>query len=148
MKDEGIGVYAIDELEKMKLPSDVTLLDAGTDIFKIMACEKEVSTLIILDAIQKKSTPGTIHRIAIDDIDTEPSHSHLHQIPLLEALRLMKYSCLAFKNSNMILIGIEPEKIEFGIGLTPVILDRMNKLIESVQAEIKNARSFVSEKYN
>ena len=80
MMDEGIGIYAIRELERLNLSSTVTILDAGTDIFKIMSCEKDFDTVIIVDAVQKKDIPGTIHRMSLDEIATEPTQNNLHQI--------------------------------------------------------------------
>lgn len=148
MMDEGIGVYAIREFEKLNLPSNVTIMDAGTDVFKIMLCEKDFDTVIIIDAVQKKDIPGTIHRMSLDEIEIEPTQNNLHQISFVEALRLMKLSSSNIQNAKVILYGIEPEIISFGVGLSPQVLRSMNLLIDIILNEIENARSVVSEKYN
>ena len=147
MMDEGIGIYAIRELERLNLSSTVTILDAGTDIFKIMSCEKDFDTVIIVDAVQKKDIPGTIHRMSLDEIATEPTQNNLHQISFVEALRLMKLSSSNIQNAKIILYGIEPETITFGVGLSPLVLRSMNLLIDIILKEIENARSIISEEH-
>jgi hydrogenase maturation protease len=142
MMDEGIGVYAIRELEKLNLPSTVTILDAGTDVFKIMSCEQN------FDAVQKKDIPGTIHRMSLDEIETEPTQNNLHQISFVEALGLMKLSSSNIKNAKVILYGIEPETITFGVGLSPMVQRSLNLLIDIILNEIENARSIISEEHN
>jgi hydrogenase maturation protease len=147
MMDEGIGVYAIRELEKLNLPSSVTIFDAGTDVFKIMSCESTYDTVIIVDAVQKKDIPGTIHRMLLDEIETEPTQNNLHQISFVEALRLMKLSSSNIQNAKVILYGIEPEIISFGVGLSPEVERSLDLLIDIILKEIENARSIVSEEY-
>jgi hydrogenase maturation protease len=148
MMDEGIGVYAIRELEKLNLPSTVTILDAGTDVFKIMSCEQNFDMVIIVDAVQKKDIPGTIHRMSLDEIETEPTQNNLHQISFVEALGLMKLSSSNIKNAKVILYGIEPETITFGVGLSPMVQRSLNLLIDIILNEIENARSIISEEHN
>lgn len=148
MMDEGIGIYAIRELEKLNLPSNISFLEAGTDVFKIMSCEDVFDTVIIVDAVQKKDIPGTIHRMLLDEIETEPTQNNLHQISFVEALRLMKLSSGNIQNAKVILYGIEPETITFGVGLSPRIQRSMHLLIDIILNEIENARSVVSQKYN
>jgi len=147
MMDEGLGVYTLRELEKKSLPGDVTLFDAGTDVFKMMSCDKEFHTVIIVDAIRKEAVPGTIHQLLLDEIQIVPPQNHLHQISFIEAIKLMKYSCNNIRNATVILMGIEPKKIEFGIGLSVEVLKSMVTLVELIQKEIYNARSIFSEKY-
>jgi hydrogenase maturation protease len=147
MMDEGIGIYAIRELEKLNLPLNVTIFDAGTDVFKIMSCENDFDTVIIIDAVQKKDVPGTIHRMELDEIETEPTQNNLHQISFVEALRLMKLSISNIRTAKVILYGIEPEIISFGVGLSPQVQRSMNLLIDIILNEIENARSVISEEH-
>jgi hydrogenase maturation protease len=148
MMDEGIGMYALRELEKKRLPEDVTLTDAGTDIFKIISLDNKYHTVIIIDAIRRNETPGSIYKFSIDEINVDDGEKNVHRISIVEALRLIKFSIENYKNCNMILMGIEPEKIEFGLSLTETVQTKIDTLTELVLKEIENARSVVSKKYN
>ncbi len=144
MMDEGIGVYALRELEKKQLPENVTLTDAGTDIFKIMSLDNEYHTVIIIDAIRRNEAPGSIYKFSIDEIKVDADDKNAHRISIVEALKLIKFSVGNYKNCQMILMGIEPEKIEFGVGLTETVQAKIDTLTELVLKEIENARSVVS----
>ena len=60
LQDEGIGVWAIRELEKQEWPDHVSLLDGGTGGFHILSLVQEYQTIILIDATLDKDPPGTV----------------------------------------------------------------------------------------
>jgi hydrogenase maturation protease len=62
MGDEGIGVYAVRELEKHALPSDVECLDGGTGGFTLLEPLEGADRIVIIDAASDGNPIGTITR--------------------------------------------------------------------------------------
>jgi Ni,Fe-hydrogenase maturation factor len=48
------------------------LLDAGTDIFRIMSSDANYGTIIVVDAINRNTTPGTVFCfLVVEDLNVE-----------------------------------------------------------------------------
>lgn len=62
MGDEGIGVYAVRELEKHALPADVECLDGGTGGFTLLEPLEGADRIVIIDAASDGNPIGTITR--------------------------------------------------------------------------------------
>lgn len=149
LSDEGIGVRVIQELEKYPTAEDIELLDAGTDIFTIMSSDTSYRTIIVVDAIRGNKTPGTVFCYpVVEDLNVETDNNSIHQIQIVEALKLIKRTIEKFHNTNIKLIGVEPAQIEYGVGLSTTIEQKVETLVELVKKEIKNARSIARPKYN
>ena len=63
LQDEGIGVHAVQEMEKMEWPGHIHLLDGGTGGFHILSLLQEYSNIIMIDASLDKNPIGTINPI-------------------------------------------------------------------------------------
>jgi len=136
-KDEGIGVHAVEELEKYNLGENCELIDGGTAPLDCLPEPFKTNKLIIIDAVYGHKAPGTIYRFTPDDIAPE-LHSHalsLHQVGVLELLEIAKKTGpLAY---DVVIIGIEPKEIELGIELTQCLRDKMPKIVDVILKEIQ-----------
>jgi len=63
MGDEGIGVCAINYLEKHTFSSNVRLLDGGTGGFHLLEYLQEYKKIIMIDATMNGDKPGTLNVI-------------------------------------------------------------------------------------
>lgn len=87
MCDDGVGVYAIKELEKDP-PEDVVLVDVGTAIFHCQHLLEEADEIIAIDAVCAGDKAGTIY--SFDGIDAELNHQPtLHDIGLRAMMELI-----------------------------------------------------------
>ena len=62
MGDEGIGVYAVRELEKLPLPPGVECLDGGTGAFTLLEPLESAGRIILIDAANDDNPIGTVTR--------------------------------------------------------------------------------------
>jgi hydrogenase maturation protease len=62
MGDEGIGVYAVRELEGKELPPGVECLDGGTGGFTLLEPLQNADRIIIIDAASDGNPVGTVTR--------------------------------------------------------------------------------------
>lgn len=137
LKDEGIGVHVVRELEKKNLPGNVEVMDAGTAVIDMMPYFENVKKLIVIDAVRAGREPGTIYRFAPEDI-YENNKMSLHQMGLLEALTMSRE--IGKCPGDAIVIGVEPEIIEPGLGLSEKLSCKVPDIVNTVIKEIKGGQ--------
>ncbi len=137
LKDEGIGVCVAKEMEKLKLPDNVRVLDGGTLGIDLLNLIEDADKLIIIDAVKTGAEPGAIFRFRPEDIETitKAPKTSLHQIDLYETLKIAK---LMEKYPETIVIGIQPKTMEWGMELTPELSEKIPEIIKCVLEELKS----------
>ncbi len=137
LKDEGVGVRVVEELKKkFTFPSNVRLVDGGTQGLWLLPTLQEADRLVVIDAVLGKCEPGSIYRLEKDDL---PKGLRLkqsaHDSDLIEALNLC--ALLDQAPQTVVVIGIEPEDISaYGLQLTPTIESRVPALVDQVLVEL------------
>ena len=137
LKDEGVGVWIAEEIAKRSLPENVEVIDGGTASLDILISMKDVEKLIIIDALKGGEKPGTVYRLHPEDLPTtSDSYVSLHQMNILEGLSI------AYKTGNApqetVIIGVEPEEMDWGLGVTSDIKRKFPEIIDIVLKEVKN----------
>lgn len=133
LQDEGIGIHLIQALKEVSLPQadQVELIDGGT---ALPSLPRNLDKLIIIDAAQGGEKPGTIYRFGPEDIDSgDAPIVSPHQISLGESLRLMELE--NEKPNKVIIFGVEPKTIDWGLELSPELKEKMPQLIGLVLQE-------------
>jgi len=138
LSDEGIGVHVANELFKRELPENVSVVEGGTDGFRLLNVITEADRLVVIDAVRGGAEPGSIYRFDIDDVKRCPSgfKTSVHQIGILEVIDL---SGLIGKTPHTTIIGIEPKSLEMSMELSPEIRDKMPRIIEIVLEEVSRS---------
>jgi hydrogenase maturation protease len=132
-RDEGIGVHIIQEMRKMDLPSHIELLDIGTSTMDLISYLKEVKKLIIIDAMRAGGRPGTIYKCKPEDLlPKDEGPISLHEIGLLETLNMTKKMGMEIET---VIVGVEPEIMDWGTELTEAVKNKIPMIIEAVLKE-------------
>ena len=141
LSDEGIGVHVANELFKRVLPENVSVVEGGTDGFRLLNVITEADRLILIDAVRGGSEPGSIYRFDIDDVKRCPSgfKTSVHQIGILEVIDL---SGLIGQTPHTTIVGIEPKSLEMSMELSPEIRDKMPRIIEIVLEEVSRSLKY------
>lgn len=136
LSDEGVGVHVVNELMKLDLPPEVSVVEGGTDGFRLLNVITEADCLIVIDALKGGAEPGSIYRFDIGEVQNCPSgfKTSVHQIGILEVIDL---SGLIGKTPHTTVIGIEPKSLEMGMELTPEIKSKIPRIIELIFEELK-----------
>jgi hydrogenase maturation protease len=135
LKDEGIGVHVIHALQHNPIPEGVEIVDGGTspDIIHLI---EDAHKLIVVDAARGGGEPGTIYRLALDDITTQGELTlSTHDISLFYSLRLME--SLGNSPKETVIIGVEPKEIDLGLELSPQLEQKVPSVIKVVLEEIE-----------
>ncbi|MBN1412269.1 MAG: HyaD/HybD family hydrogenase maturation endopeptidase [Spirochaetales bacterium] len=135
LQDEGIGIHVIKELRKIILPEYVELLDGGVGGFGLMAWMDGREKIIFIDAIEAKEQPGTLYRLPFSYGDRFFANQHsLHEQTLRGLVSMVEV--LGQSLPEIVLIGVEPARIGWGMSLSPVIAEKIPLLISLVKKEI------------
>jgi hydrogenase maturation protease len=137
LSDEGVGVHVANELMKMELPPEVTVVEGGTDGFGLLNIITEADRLIVIDAVKGGGAPGSIYRFDINEVQSCPSgfKTSVHQIGILEVISL---SGLIGKTPHTTVVGVEPKSLEMSMELSPEIKSKIPRIIELIFAELRN----------
>ena len=136
MSDEGIGIHVIETLERRgDLPAGVALIDLGTGGMRLLHQIEGRRKLIFVDCVQMGQQAGVLQRFRPDEVRSKKEHarSSLHEGDLLETLALAKD--LGSLPEDVVIFGIEPERIEPGLELSPVLAASLEEYAEQVFRE-------------
>lgn len=141
MGDEGIGVHIVEKLKSIELPSDVVVLDGGTHFWGDEPALDGAEKLIIVDAVLGGGAPGTIYRFSIDELEDEADDVKLscHDMGLIEKLRVTQLA--GATPEQIVIIGVEPAKVEWNTGLSKEVEEKVPEVIDAVMAEITSLRT-------
>jgi len=136
LKDEGVGVRVIEHLKEYNLPKEVELIDGGTATASLFPIFAETDYLIVIDAVKGKMSPGTIYRLGLNDLmPTKKASISLHDLGLLEALDMAKK--IGKFPKSVVIFGIEPKEINWGMELSPDINRKLPQIARLVVKEIE-----------
>jgi len=137
LKDEGVGVWIVEEITKRNLPENIEVIDGGTASLDILTSLNKINKLIIIDALKGNEKPGTVYRLHPEDLPAiSDSCMSVHQVNIIEGLKI------AQKTGNTpqetVIIGVEPEVINWGLGVTAGINKKFPEIIDIVIKEVNN----------
>ncbi|RMG67537.1 MAG: hydrogenase maturation protease [Nitrospirae bacterium] len=144
MSDDGVGVFTIEELaRRYDLPENVELIDGGTKGIELLPYLEGSSKLLFIDAVNFGKEPGYIgeiekHKVA-EYFQTKLS---VHQIALPDMLGAGMF--LGSLPEEIYLIGIQPESVEIGYGLSPTIRERLDSFIDKIVEKLRSWGVYVS----
>ncbi len=136
MSDDGVGVRVVQRLAaEFRFPPAVTVLDGGTLGLDLLPRLEGVERLLVVDAVETGGAPGTLVRMTGDEIpvvlETKLSP---HQMGLKDLLAVA--SLQGFAPQEMVLWGVQPERLGLGMELSPVVAGRVDCLVDEVLKEL------------
>lgn len=136
LTDEAAGVRTVEALEKaFKIPDDVLLIDGGTSGMEMIEDLSNLDLLIVLDVVKTGAAPGTLVKIAGDEIPIFfRSKLSPHQIALPDVLASLEL--LDAIPKEIIVLGVEPISLELGMEMTPVIAAQIPGLMRMAADEL------------
>lgn len=136
LSDEGVGVRVIERLsQQYRFAENVQLIDGGVLGVRLMGVIGGTDELIVVDAVKNKKPPGTLYRLADEEVPRRVlAKQSMHQMDLPEVLAM----CSAIdKNPRTVVIGVEPEDITtMAVELTPTIAAKVDDLVAMVLVEL------------
>jgi len=133
LSDEGVGVHVIRGLQELGLPGGVEVVDGGTAGFELLPFLKEAERVIVVDAARGGGKPGSVYRLKPGELSEATPGLSLHQLSLREVLQAAEL--LGIK-PEVVIIGVEPERIAPGMDLSPAVEAALPRAIDAVLKEL------------
>ncbi len=141
LTDEGVGVHVLDRLGATDLPEAVELLDGGTLSFTLAGPIEDAEALVVVDAANLKSSPGTLKVFEGQDMDAflmGNRKSSVHEVGLTD---LRAIAILAGHwPERRALVAIQPEAVDWGEAPTPAVAAAIAPAVEAVLGLIRRWR--------
>lgn len=139
MSDEGIGIHAIRALEEGRDDQDVTWIDGGADVRAALFEARDCDHLIIVDAMEGNALPGTLYRCDIEELEPMSAGLSLHDTSLSQIVAFE--GSLGNDFSSVTMVGMEPDRLDFGIGLSEMCSKNLSRLVRAVCEEIDQLKN-------
>jgi hydrogenase maturation protease len=135
LSDDGVGVHTIRRLQEVaQLPEEVQVLDGGTMGLDLLYYLEGVSHLLIVDAVETGGPPGTLTRIAGEQVPAYLSLKMSPHVGLPDMLFAAKLRDLY--PEEVVVWGVQPETIEVGLDLSPSVAAQVDVLVEKILEEL------------
>lgn len=143
LSDEGVGVHVTRQLQSLLPESeDIEILDGGTLSFTLASPIGDADALIVVDAAQLKSAPGTLEVFEGETMDAflrGNRKSSVHEVGLID---LMSIALLTGSwPERRALVAIQPENMEWGEHPTPRVAAAMPAACQRIQSLIGRWRN-------
>lgn len=133
LKDDGIGVRVIRELEERGSLPGTTLVDGGTSAMDMLGLFLTHDRVIVVDGLRGGHPAGTLYRLTPEELGSCGTwRCSLHDLQILDVTRI---AAMLGKTPEVTIIGIEPKSIEESLDLSPELEASLAKLAELVEAE-------------
>ncbi len=143
--DDAIGLWIADRLRgHPRLPADVEVRLAGSDLLRAQDAMRDRERVILVDAILADGSPGTLDtppgagqpgtvlRLDLDDLVDHGAS--VHQLPPTAALELLRATDPALREVKVELVGVVIDRVEVGERLSPALGARLEEITERVLA--------------
>ena len=133
-RDEGFGIHAVQVLQSCIDPEyPVECVDGGVLGMNLLPLIEECSHLLVLDAIDAGQAPGSVLELKQDQIPLfAGARLSEHQLGFQEVLGIA-----LFRGSfppHLHLVGVQPQDLSFGIGLSPLVANSLPEVIKRAEA--------------
>jgi hydrogenase maturation protease len=134
--DDGLGPVALARIERdYRIPPEVRLIDGGTLGLTLLSELVQAVHVILVDAVATGEPPGTLVRLDGDAVrDAVRDRLSVHQVgvaDLLDAARLI--GCYP---DSVVLLGLAPGSIGFGVERTDAVEKALGTLVSAVAQEV------------
>jgi hydrogenase maturation protease len=131
MGDEGFGVHVARQLHEVKLPDNVRIEEGGVGGFNLLGLLEGIKRLIVVDIMMTDRPSGELLFFKPGPDFTEPGKKIIsfHQVGVLELVQM--WGLLGYQPEIFFLVT-RPEKLEWGMELSPPVQTAANKAIRFI----------------
>jgi hydrogenase maturation protease len=126
LRDDGAGVQLMERLHSDMGEDAACFIDGGTMSFSLLPYFEASESVLVIDAADLASPPGTIRLYEDDAMDAFlhiVRRRTVHEVGLIDILDMARLSaCLPKKRA---LLCIQPETIEWGSDLSPCVAEAL-----------------------
>jgi hydrogenase maturation protease len=139
--DDAAGLHAVRRIRGLNLP-EINAIEHSGEGSWLMEMWKNQSEVIVIDATQSESTPGTIHRYEAHrhSLPADTFGLSTHMIGLAEAIELSR--ALGELPKTLIVYGIEGKTFEFNHPLSREASFAINAVVNAIAESLSHKEVF------
>jgi hydrogenase maturation protease len=137
LKDEGVGVRIAEGLMKRRWPPAVEVIEGGVAGLGLLDYFTGASKVLLVDAAEMGRAPGTVVRFSPAEVrlpEENPKFS-MHEVNLRDVLGIAQH--LFLSPMEIVIFGVQPKEISWGMELSPEIEAAVPRGIEMVEKELE-----------
>jgi hydrogenase maturation protease len=136
-RDDGLGLAALRRLtERGRLPASVRVVEGGTLGVGLLDLTGGGERLLVLDAVVAGGPPGRLVRLAGEAaVKRRGGPVSAHDLALPDALALARR--LGRGPSELVVLGLEPESVQPGAGLSDAVEAELDELVDAAVAQLR-----------
>ncbi len=106
----------------------VDFLDAGTGGLSVLHHIEGRRKAIFIDCAFMDEEPGTIRRFTPEEVRSTKvlAHQSLHEADLLRIIEMARQ--LGQAPDEIVIFGIQPQRVELGMGLSPTLMEQNRRV--------------------
>ena len=136
--DDGVGSVVLERIGEEGLFPDAELYDAHTDALSLIDRLAPGELNIVIDAAHMGLEPGRVEGFRADEVKLKIRSDHLsmHGFGLAETFAMAEQ--LGRLPEKLLIVGVEPERIEIDCGLSRAVASAVPQVISIIQAEVQS----------
>lgn len=136
MSDDAFGVRVVAELQRQfQFPPEVEIVDGGTLGLDLLPRFEGVVQLLIIDALEMGAAPGTVFRLAGEQVPRAfASKLSVHQMGVQDLLAVAELQ--GNLPAELVVWGVQSGSIEMSLELTPAVATAVATVVEAVAVEL------------
>lgn len=133
--DDGFGVHMLRELEPdPRLPIGITFIDGGTRGLDLLAFLHDCTRLLLLDAVDVGEQPGTMLRLAGEELRGFTTGTSVHQLGVADLLNTLPL--VSDIEREVVLLGVQPGSTDWETELSPPVEAAVAPLVEQAVEQL------------
>jgi len=141
LRDDGAGVHAVRRLQR-EPPRGALVVEVGTAVMDALHLLEAADKVLAIDAIEAGGIPGTVYAARAVDLGGQAVQTSLHEVNLLSALPFLK------RRPEILILGVEPATIEFGMSLSPRVEAAIPEGVRHVREAVAHWRAGLGLRHN
>lgn len=137
MQDEGLGVRAVEALQKKyRFSAEVQLLDGGCLGMELHPFFEGTEKLLVIDAVENQLMPGSCCKYSGNEVKKYFRRKlSVHEVGLSEVLATLEVT--GREIPEVVIIGMRPEVIDLGLELSATVARNMPELLDIALEQLK-----------
>lgn len=139
LKDEGVGIHAVQRMQRDTLPEGIDILDGGTGGIFMIGTLQQYDHVIMIDATLDTNPPGTVRRLKPKYSTDYPRLMSAHEIGLKDMIDAMIVQD-HIPDIDLVIVSARDVQ-EIGMELSPPVEKALPKIMDTVSEIIQELRN-------
>jgi hydrogenase maturation protease len=130
--DDGVGVHAV-KLCGFSPRGTLRMIEVGCAVFDALPDFEWADKILLIDAMKAGGSPGSVYRVDLEGVDEGGVPASLHDLSAVHALHMTNRRLVP----DVSVLGIEPEIIDYGLELSPVVEAALPAVLRAVEEIVR-----------